>query len=155
VVASIKETLKQHQWPDDDTFLQALKTNPLYLWGHQVCFYILRALEESYGHKEEVVYENLTVEHIMPQTLTTEWLHALGPNYENIHKTYLHTLGNLTLSAYNPELWNRPFLEKRDLYATSHLELNRYLAGFTEWNEETIKKRAEELATRALKIWVR
>jgi uncharacterized protein with ParB-like and HNH nuclease domain len=155
VVASIQEELKKYDWPDDDTFSQALKTNPLYRWGPQICKYILRALEESYGHKEEVVYEGLQVEHIMPQTLSQEWKRALGSNYEDIHKTYLDTLGNLTLSGYNQELWNRPFPEKRKTYAGSHLELTRRLADFTEWNEETIRRRAEELATRALRIWVR
>lgn len=45
----------------------------------------------------EVRWEDLTVEHIMPQKLTKEWREDLGDRVEEIHGRHLHRLGNLTL----------------------------------------------------------
>ena len=58
-----------------------------------------------------------TTEHIMPQNpeLSAQWRSALGPDWEAVHETWLHTLGNLTLTGYNPEYGDRPFSEKRDM----------------------------------------
>ena len=37
----------------------------------------------------------------------------LGKNWEEVHQTWLHRLGNLTLTAYNSTYSNRPFKEKK------------------------------------------
>jgi len=99
-----------------------------------------------------------TIEHIMPQNpnLSPEWRRDLGPNWEEVHKTCLHTLGNLTLTRYNSELSDRPFREKRDMeggFADSPLRLNKGLAKLETWNEQEIAKRAEALANQALEVW--
>ena len=44
---------------------------------------------------------------------------AEGSDYECIRKTYLHTIGNLTLSGYNQELYNKPYPQERER-ATLH-----------------------------------
>ena len=49
----------------------------------------------------------------MPQTLSDQWKNDLGPEWERIHQTYLHTMANLTLTAYNSQYSNLTFLEKR------------------------------------------
>jgi hypothetical protein len=69
------------------------------------------------------------------------------------HELYLHTLGNLTLTGYNPELSNESFRVKRDLLKGSHLELNRCFDTMPSWTREQIKDRASSLAQRALTIW--
>ena len=53
----------------------------------------------------------------MPQNeaLSAAWKNGLGPEWERVHQTWLHTLGNLTLTGYNSEYSDRPFLEKRDM----------------------------------------
>ncbi len=55
--------------------------------------------------------ENYTIEHIIPQNLNPvkEWK-DMGDNWKEIQKTYLHTIGNLTLTAYNSEMSDRPFV---------------------------------------------
>ena len=53
---------------------------------------------------------DLTIEHIMPQTLTSLWKKSLGTNYEMVHQKYLHTIGNITLTGYNSEMKNKPFI---------------------------------------------
>lgn len=70
-------------------------------------------MEESFGHKEKVSFENLTIEHIMPQRLNEWWKNHLGEDYEITHELLLHSLGNLTLTAYNSELSNDSFINKQ------------------------------------------
>jgi predicted transport protein len=99
-----------------------------------------------------------TIEHIMPQNenLSTEWRQALGVDWERVQKTWLHTLGNLTLTGYNSEYSDRPFVEKRDMnggFKESPLLLNKELGAVEAWNEEAIIRRAEQLATRAVQVW--
>lgn len=55
----------------------------------------------------------ITIEHIMPQTLNQKWKDSLGENWEDIHETYLHTFANLTLTGYNSSYGNHTFTEKK------------------------------------------
>ena len=94
----------------------------------------------------------------MPQNskLSTEWQTMLGANWKEIQKTYLHTIGNLTLTAYNSEMSDHPFMTKMDMeggFKESALRLNGFVVKQTEWTEETIKERARILAEKAKKIW--
>ena len=113
---------------------------------------------ENNGRKESVKVDEYTIEHIMPQNknMSKEWKGALGDNWELIHEKYLHTIGNLTLTGYNPELSDRPFSVKRDMeggFKDSPIRLNRSLATKSEWNDEAILERSEELASRVANIW--
>jgi len=47
------------------------------------------------------------------------WRTALGPEWKRVQQTWLHSLGNLTLTGYNSEYSDRPFAEKRDMAAGS------------------------------------
>jgi len=94
----------------------------------------------------------------MPQNelLSLAWREELGPNWKEVHAKYLHTIGNLTLTAYNPKLSDHSFLTKRNMedgFRQSNLHLNESLARLEHWNEEEIKKRAEALADLAVKLW--
>ena len=85
-----------------------------------------------------------------------EWRKALGPEWERIRETWLHTLGNLTLTGYNSEYSDRPFPEKRDMkggFKESPLKLNHGLGQVGQWNEATIKARAATLAGIATHVW--
>lgn len=80
----------------------------------------------------------------------------MGENFEAIHKNYLHTIGNLTLTGYNAEYSNNSFCEKRDMekgFKQSPLRLNQSLKDLESFGEKEIKKRANDLADWALKIW--
>ena len=80
---------------------------------------VIETFEQDYEHKEPAELRGLTVEHIMPQVLTDEWRDTLGLDAYEIHSLLLHTLGNLTLTGYNPELSNRSFSGKRRLFQNS------------------------------------
>ena len=75
----------------------------------------MECIESLFGHNESVVFSDATVEHVLPQTLTPEWEEGLGENAVDIHAEWLHTIGNLTLTGYNPELSNKAYQEKRKI----------------------------------------
>lgn len=143
------------RFPDDEEFKRELKTRDLYHFPRRL--YWLRRLE-NYDRKEPVPVNEYTIEHIMPQNpdLSTEWRAALGPNWQQVHETWLHTLGNLTLTGYNSEYSDRPFVHKRDMpggFKQSPLRLNAGLGEKPAWNETTIQARADRLAATAVTVW--
>ena len=142
-------------FPDDERFAAAFKTRDVYHMRQRN--YLLSHLE-NYENKSPIIIENYTIEHIMPQNpkLDDDWKHNLGSNWKEVQKKYLHTIGNLTLTAYNSEMSDNPFMEKMDMeggFKESALRLNSYVVKQTTWNESTIEKRASILAEKAKKIW--
>ena len=143
------------EFPDDDKFAAAFVSRDIYTMRSRN--FILSHLE-NYGNKAPIIIENYTIEHIMPQnsSLSPEWQQMLGAKWREVQKTYLHTIGNLTLTAYNPEMSDHPFMVKMDMeggFKESALRLNAYVVKPNEWNEQTIKERAALLADKAKQIW--
>lgn len=143
------------EFPNDDKFTAAFISRDIYTMRSRN--FILSHLE-NYGNKAPIIIENYTIEHIMPQNskLSTEWQQMLGTNWHEVQKNYLHTIGNLTLTAYNSEMSDRPFMEKMEMeggFKESALRLNSYVVKLTEWNEQRIKERATLLADKAKQIW--
>lgn len=143
------------RFPNDTEFKQEFINKDVYNFRSRN--YLLYKLE-NHNRKETVGIENYTIEHIMPQSrnLSEEWKKMLGDNHKEIQKKYLHTIGNLTLTGYNPELSDKPFEEKRDMeggFKDSPIRLNKGLAKLDEWNEERILERANELSKKASNIW--
>lgn len=143
------------EFPDDDKFTAAFVSRDIYTMRSRN--FILSRLE-NYGNKAPIIIENYTIEHIMPQnsSLSPEWQQMLGTNWREVQKTYLHTIGNLTLTAYNSEMSDHPFMVKMDMeggFKESALRLNAYVVKLTEWNEQRIKERASLLADKAKQIW--
>ena len=115
---------------------------------------ILSSLERSYEHAEPIEMTNsITIEHVMPQTLSPLWEEALGEDAARIHEELLHTIGNITYSGSNSEMGNAPFESKREVLATSHFEMNRAIVQAQVWTEAEIRARAETLAEQAVHIW--
>jgi uncharacterized protein with ParB-like and HNH nuclease domain/predicted transport protein len=143
------------RFPADDEFKRDLQIKDLYSFRSRS--YWLRRLE-NHGRKERVSVDEYTIEHILPQNeqLSPEWRAELGPNWKHVQQTYLHTLGNLTLTGYNSEYSDRPFPKKRDMeggFAHSPLRLNQGLGTLDHWNEESIRQRAQRLAEQATGVW--
>ncbi|MBN8734007.1 MAG: DUF262 domain-containing protein [Acidobacteria bacterium] len=144
---------KNRRWPTDSEFADRWLRSPVY--GSRVCQVILECLELSYGHHEVVSFAEASIEHVMPQTLTPEWYEMLGGEAAEIQGEWLHTIGNLTLTGYNPELSNRSYGEKKTLFSTSHFELNRHFGGLESWGASQIEERADSLFKVALQLWPR
>lgn len=144
-------------FPTDVDIKEKLITKDIY--HLKIKNYILEQLE-NLGHKEpiSIAGNSLTIEHIMPQNskLSPEWINMLGANWEEIQRTYLHTIGNLTLTAYNSELSDHSFLQKKKMtggFIDSHLRLNNEISKLDTWNKSTIQERTERLAEQIIHIW--
>jgi len=149
-VFALKDSYRR--FPNNEEFMRELKVKDIYNFRNRN--YLLRKLE-NHKRKEIVDIESYTIEHIMPQNenLSSEWRKDLGENWEEVQKTYLHTLGNLTLTRYNSELSDKPFKEKRNMdggFADSPLRLNRGLGQLEVWNEQEIVNRGQKLAEQAI-----
>ena len=116
-------------------------------------------LEESLRPKEPVDARQLTIEHVLPQTLTdavrTEFGATLPAEAEVAfeHERLVHTLGNLTLTGYNSELSNRPFSQKRTMLAESGVRMNQTIAEHSTWGASEITDRGQTLAERIIELW--
>lgn len=143
------------RFPNDEEFKRELSVRDLYNFRSRS--YWLRRLE-NHARKERAPVDEYTIEHILPQNanLSAKWRNELGPDWQRIQETWLHTLGNLTLTGYNSEYSDRPFVEKRDMqggFKQSPLRLNEGLGALDSWNEESIKQRADRLAGQAVAVW--
>ena len=116
--------------------------------------YILCKLEKSFMPKEIINEDNLTIEHIMPQTLNEAWKKYLDmSNVEEFHEQYKNRIWNLTLTAINSELWQKLYDEKKNDSKFSIIALNHYFSNVKTWNKEEIEKRWIMLFEIAKKIW--
>ena len=160
LIKELKSGEWNKRWPDDKEFEEKLMFNDLYRQRFDKL--LLEELEKSDNKEANKDFENLSVEHILPQTggdpdkLSDEWKKMLGPNYLEIRNKWLHKLGNLTLTGYNPEYSDKNFDEKKCMengFIDSGLRLNRQVAEYAIWNEDSIKDRANKLAKIAIKRW--
>lgn len=143
------------EFPNDERFINAFISKDIY--NMRTRNFILAHLE-NFNNKEPIIIENYTIEHIMPQNknLNNEWKSTLGDNYTEVQKKYLHTIGNLTLTAYNSEMSDKSFQEKLHMkggFIESGLRINDFIRKQTHWNEKTIQDRAREIAKIACMIW--
>ncbi|MBI5213063.1 MAG: DUF262 domain-containing protein [Nitrospirae bacterium] len=155
LAAGVKAILQNRGYPKDNEFYTRFKETKFYGAGDRQIKtkLILETIEENYAHKEPVPFDNLTIEHVMPQTLSEWWQNHIGKDWEETHELFLHTIGNLTLTAYNTEMSNDDFTTKKKTYNESHLEMNKYFAPLSSWTRTEIESRTEALAKQALEIW--
>lgn len=150
------------RYPNDHDFEDKFMVYDLYNAKAAIKKYILERLE-NYGNRELVAVEQLindgtlTIEHIMPQTLTDDWKDMIGEKWELVHSKYKDTIGNLTLTAYNSDYSNSPFKVKKAMpekgFKSSKLSLNDYIKQCESWSEAEIINRARILFKKAIKLW--
>mgnify|MGYP004508230101 CR=1 FL=1 len=148
-------------FPKDEEFINGFTTKNVYSMRAKNKEYIFERLENGSSKEKNDVVGNiekgvLTIEHIMPQTLTTAWKQALGEDWEAIQEKWLHTISNLTLTGYNSNYSNKSFLEKKTMkngFIDSGIRLNHFIAQFDKWDEEELGLRKAKLSEMALEIW--
>lgn len=135
----------------------------------QIEYYITGSTGEKYIAGGNEVH----LEHIMPQTITTkkskeefgDWERYLGIDAVR-HGEYVARLGNLTLLAapLNIRASNNPFKAKQHDgvdggkgkqtdYSQSNIKLTRKLLAYGQWKFPEIEARSRELADIAVHIW--
>ncbi|MGY1846968.1 GmrSD restriction endonuclease domain-containing protein [Blastococcus sp. SYSU DS1021] len=155
MVASFLLLPSYRRLPNDEEFRRELVVRDMYNLPRRS--YWLRRLE-NHDRKERVLVDEYTIEHIMPQNenMSEAWREDLGPDWQRIHEAKLHTLGNLTLTGYNSEYSNKPFIDKRDMkggFKESPLRLNEGLGQLDRWDEAAIDARASKLSATAATVW--
>lgn len=145
----------------DTEIKDTLKTLKIYSLSSSRTKTILDKLENN-RRKEYVPTSEYTIEHIMPQTLSDDWKSDLGADANRIHETYVHTIGNLTLTGYNSEYQNKRFSDKVDCtdkagnaigYRHTPIKISSYLTTVSKWGEDEILARAEMLSDELITIW--
>lgn len=154
-------------FPNDEMFKQAFGESAVYNLRPYIRSYILDRLERKNNAETINVFEKLqtvqknekrfSVEHIMPQTLNEAWVGELGGDLSKattIHDKWVHTIANLTVTAYNSELSNSSFAKKKELvYNDSTLHLNKFVRSKDQWTETELKERRDILVNDALELW--
>lgn len=158
---------ESHVWPDDEEFVQHLRTDPIYKTiGPRRTQMLLDALEHAtpraFG-EVITVHSSLSVEHVCPQTPSEEhWPLYIkdGEGWADAHlhrqNVVAHRLGNLTLltQQLNAAVSNGPYRRKRpEIASQSALALNTYFQNVMEWDESQIEIRGQKLADIAVRIW--
>jgi uncharacterized protein with ParB-like and HNH nuclease domain/predicted transport protein len=144
----------RRRFPSDIEFRDALETRDVYAMRN--CAYLLDRLENN--SRERIDTSSFTIEHVLPQNenLLASWRDMLGPNWREMQETWLHRLGNLTLTGYNSEYSDRSFDEKKTMpngFNDSPLRLNRSIREQTQWTAEEINVRGQALAQQAVSVW--
>jgi uncharacterized protein with ParB-like and HNH nuclease domain len=161
LIEATKKVLVTKSYPPDRKVIHSIRVNKIYDNRNRdkvvlILDTINRHLSKGTGGYT-VLSDDPTVEHILPQKLTSEWKADLGENSDRTYQDYLHSLGNLTLITHdwNSSLSNSPFSIKKQFLSTHALRINSdyFTKQIDVWNEQSILQRADFLATQFLEIW--
>ena len=145
---------KNSRFPNNTEFFEALLHKDLY--ESRICKFVLDRLEND--SKERIDTNSFSIEHVMPQNenMRPEWREMLGSEWQSIQQTWLHRLGNLTLTGYNPEYSDKDFQTKKSIaggFNESPLRLNRDMRESEQWTEREMEARARRLAEQSITLW--
>lgn len=148
-------------FPKDDEVKEDFATRQVYKMPANLRMFILERMEnrdskECHDVVKQLTEKTISIEHIMPQTLSDKWKDALGEEWERIHQQYLHTMANLTLTGYNSQYSNLAFIEKRDMekgFNDSAFRLNNYVKSCNQWTEAEMKQRQHDLLEVFMRLW--
>lgn len=149
------------RFPTDEEFQEAFSTRNFFNFTTPNRRYLFECLENTWSKDNRAIATaiergDLSVEHVMPQTLTKDWREELGPQAEEVHQTWLHRIGNLTITGYNSEYSNASFTTKKttkDGFDSSPYRLNEYIKQTVTWTEDDIRHRNKTLTQIALRYW--
>ena len=148
-----KQRGKAAAMPDDEYLRTYLKTANVY--SNRLTLRVIFDRIETKGNSAPVDLSKLSVEHLMPQTPTKEWLQALDVD-EITYEKYLHRIGNLTLATKvdNSKMKNKPWEYKKSILEdTSHLVMNKKILEIDKWDIEEIEKRTDRLIERISELY--
>ncbi len=157
-----------YQLPKDPVFEESLLTRDAYHMMKPYQIFLFERLENAVrGEYNDVATDmktkDATIEHIMPQTLNSDWISMLGANHDEIQEKYLHTFANLTLTGINSELSNKAFKIKRDGtltadevnpgYKDSKYRITRSVTNCDKWTEQEMEERGKEIVKAFMRLY--
>lgn len=149
---------------DDDDLKKALLGN-VYKDNKEATRFILCYIEKDNKEKPDLWTRDSktkkpiwTIEHIFPEgeNIPKHWVDMMASGDEKKAKeyleTYCHKLGNLSMTAYNPEMSNKSFEEKLPYYQKNNLWLSESIVDKTKWTTYEIDSRTTKIVERILEI---
>lgn len=138
-------------YPEDAAFKAAFEEKELVTTSNRkLVRYILFRVEQHVGQADyDPQSARITIEHICPES-------PEGDGWDEATEKRVYRLGNMILleSEKNLNLGNRPFPEKRVVYAGSKHALSRHVAEhYEEWNEQKIHAFQRYMARQATAVW--
>lgn len=148
-------------FPCDEEVIGDFVSRQVYKMPTNLRMFIIERMEnrdnnERHDVVKELSEKEITIEHIMPQTLSDKWKKSLGEDWERVHRQYLHTMANITLTGYNSQYSNLTFAEKRDMdkgFKDSSFRLNNYIKSCDQWTEKELKERQQDLLNVFMNLW--
>ena len=150
--------------PSDDEVKEAFKSNKLYNKQATCILYLLESALRDPSRMGTNIKPlgGYTLEHLMPKKWRNNWAFPTL-NSEEERDRILLTLGNLAIitqplnSSIRDSDWSTKLNGKNSksglMVNASGLVTMQSALGQTNWDEETISKRAEELSMSSLSIW--
>ncbi len=114
--------------------------------------YVLYKLERQLGGGTyDFEIDEGTIEHILPESLTTDWEMVFDVEQ---HEQNVFAIGNLTIlePKVNRDLGQKPYSEKLSAYQKSQYKISSEINAH-EWIPKAIKERQASLAKKAKTIW--
>lgn len=144
-----------YAFPRDEEFKTALTNENLYTrLKNYGCKYLLYALEKFTSENPLPAYSIAAVEHIIPQRLNDKWRGYLREQNDlQTYEYFVHTLGNLILTADAEKSEGAEFDAKKFRFAASNFIYTKDIATYTKMNSKQIQARAKKLANVAVQIW--
>lgn len=139
------------RFPDDEEFKNSLNkyVNTAYAKA------LLYKLEYKEVKNIEVDIRKVTVEHLMPQTLSDDWKDYLGgeATASLIYNTYINNVGNLALLSrpLNSENSNDIWDNKKKNIQDAQFILTNSIDKNCKWDDNAIKNRCEIISNLSLK----
>lgn len=158
---SLRRRSTTSRFPDDEEFNEAFATRNLYNIKGENRTYLFECLENNWSNDTHDIASALnsqaiSVEHIMPQTLTSAWRSDLGIDADEIHATWCNRIGNLTVTGYNSSYSNSTFKSKKEHdngFDASPYRLNALLKNSDVWTVNELEERTQTLTAIALTYW--
>ncbi len=159
-VDNLKEVLLKHGYPNNNEvkkrFLRA-QLDPAHGLEPKSAFFILREIEKSFAHKEQINFQNMEIGYFLPKKnkLSDEWKKYIGEKWAEFYDVYHLTFVNLVIVPKELEfnIRNTSFQQAQALLKNSKLELNKQFANLTAWNAENIRERSETLYQKFIEVW--
>ncbi|NIL84128.1 hypothetical protein RhoFasGS6_01492 [Rhodococcus fascians] len=158
---SLRRRTTSSRFPTNDEFTESFTTRNLYNIKGENRSYLFECLENNWSNDTHDIAgalesQSISIEHIMPQTLTSAWRTDLGEDADAIHATWCNRIGNLTVTGYNSSYSNSTFVEKKKRdngFDDSPYRLNLLLKNSDVWTQEQLEARTHALTEVALAYW--
>lgn len=157
-------------FPTDEEVKECFRTKNIYNMNKDYQSFLFERMENENSNEgispvvEEMKEGKITIEHVMPKTLTSQWKKDLGDDWEATYNTYLNKFANLTLTGYNQNYSNKAFVKKLNGFSDkedkfipgfkeSRFHLSNYIKQCSKWTKEELEEREAILSEKVFKLW--